>query len=70
MTTDTHEPALAPGYYWYAVDSDPFCVMHVHGHGGASLMGTAEEVSAHDLTALLARGCRAVRIEPPLGETV
>jgi len=70
MTTDTPAHALAPGYYWYAVDSDPFCVMHVHAHGGASLMGTDAEVSAHDLAALIARGCKIVRIDPPMGAAV
>ncbi len=70
MSSDTHTHTLAPGYYWYAVDSDPFCVMHVHANGAATLMGTADEYAAHDLDALLARGCRVVRIDPPAGEIV
>ncbi len=56
---------LAPGYYWYSVDNDPYCVMHVLEHGNARLMGTGSEVSEHDLAALLDRGCKVFRIDPP-----
>lgn len=62
-TPFTH--SLAPGYYWYSLDNDPFCVMHVREHGSASLMGSSEEMSPEDVAAFVARGCRLVRIEPP-----
>ncbi len=57
---------LAPGYYWYSVDNDPYCVMHVLDQGNARLMGTDAEVSARDLAGLLDRGCKMFRIDPPM----
>ena len=63
MTTETHD--LAPGYYWYSQDNDPYCVLHVHENGSASLMGTDAQVSAHDVALMIARGCRFAWIEPP-----
>lgn len=57
---------LAPGYYWYSVNGDPYCVLHIHERGDASLMGIETEVSAADIAALKARGCRFFWIEPPV----
>ncbi|MCK9512453.1 MAG: hypothetical protein M0R28_14665 [Pigmentiphaga sp.] len=64
MTARLHN--LAPGYYWYSMDNDPYCVLHIREHGEARLMGTDAEVSEHDVAALLDRGCKFFRIEPPL----
>ncbi|GAA5234926.1 hypothetical protein FOZ76_22045 [Verticiella sediminum] len=65
MNIDHTPHHLAPGYYWYSLDGDPYCILHVHEHGTASLMGTSDEMSAEDLAAFIARGCKIVRIEPP-----
>lgn len=68
METDKH--TLAPGYYWYSLENDPFCIMHVHENGNATLMGTADEVDAHDVAVLIGRGCKLARIEPPAPDGV
>lgn len=57
---------LAPGYYWYSVEGDPYCVMHIHDNGRARLMGTDVEVSVEDIAALIQRGCNFFWIEPPV----
>lgn len=64
MATPEHD--LSPGYYWYSVDGDPYCVLHVHEHGDASLMGTDTNVSEEDIAALKRRGCNFFWIEPPV----
>lgn len=63
MKTDMHD--LAPGYYWYSQDNDPYCVLHLHENGSASLMGTDAQVSPHDIAAMIARGCKMFLIAPP-----
>lgn len=64
MTARLHK--LKAGYYWYSVENDPYCVMHVRENGEARLMGTDAEVSEHDLAQLVERGCKFFLIEPPL----
>ncbi len=63
MKTDMHD--LAPGYYWYSQDGDPYCVLHVHDNGNASLMGTEAHVTAHDVAVMIEKGCVFSWIEPP-----
>ncbi|GAA4339905.1 hypothetical protein GCM10023144_38760 [Pigmentiphaga soli] len=56
---------LAPGYYWYFIESDPPSVIHIHERGHASLMGTDYQVPPEDVADMLSRGEKFVWIEPP-----
>lgn len=58
---------LTPGYYWYAIENDPLCILHILSHGDAHLMGNHTEVPAEDIAAMIARGGRFALIPPPEG---
>ena len=65
MTTEAKTHDLSPGYYWYSQDDDPYCVLHVHDNGSASLMGISTQVSAHDVALMVEKGCKFSPITPP-----